>query len=102
MLVLKIYLLSSLFYFLLIMITGLLFRKKFLKSVSLIDKILERKETPKEGIIKTTFRYLLISFIPVVRLVVFIEKMIITFKPYIIVLYVLKEREKKNVNDKNN
>lgn len=102
MLVLKIYLLSSLFYFLLIVITGLLFRKKFLKSVSLIDKILERKETPKEGITKTTFRYLLISFIPTVRLVVFIEKMIITFKPYIIVQYVLKEREKKNVNDKNN
>lgn len=102
MLVLKIYLLSSLFYFLLIVITGLLFRKKFLKSISLIDKILEIKETPKEGMINTTLRYLLISFIPTIRLVVFIEKMIITFKPYIIVQYVLKEREKKNVNDKNN
>lgn len=102
MLVLKIYLLSSLFYFLLIVITGLLFRKKFLKSIGLTGKILEIKETPKEGMIKTTLRYLLISFIPVVRLVIFIEKMIITFKPYIIVQYVLKEREKKNVNDKNN
>ena len=95
MIIIKAYLLSVLFYFLLIEITGLIFR-----NTNLISKILNDKTLQREGNLKTTLRYLIISFIPTIRLLIFIEKMILTFKPYIILQHILKEREKKNVNDK--
>lgn len=100
MIIIKVYLLSVLFYFLLIEITGLIFKKRFVRNTNLISKILNDKTLQREGNLKTTLRYLIISFIPTIRLLVFIEKMILTFKPYIILQHILKEREKKNVNDK--
>lgn len=97
------YLSSCLFWFLLIEITGIIFRKRFIKNTNILDKILEDKEpTPRENWIITTLRYLVISFIPTLRVVVFITKLVITFKPKLIIEYKLKEREKQNVNDKKN
>lgn len=103
MTIIKVYLLSVLFWFLLIEITGIMFRKRFIRNTNILDKILEDKEpTPRENWIITTLRYLVISFIPTLRVMVYITKLIITFKPKIIIEQKLKEREKQNVNDKKN
>lgn len=103
MIIIKAYLLSVLFWFLLIEITGIIFRKRFIRNTNILDKILEDKEPiPRESWIVTTLRYLVISFIPTLRVMVYITKLIITFKPKLIIEYKLKEREKQNVNDKKN
>lgn len=99
MIIIKVYLLSVLFWFLLIEITGIMFRKRFIRNTEIIDRILEKEIKERESFLQTTLRYLIISLIPTIRVMVFITKMIITFKPKIILEYELKEREIDNVND---
>lgn len=77
---LKIYLISCLIWFIILMAQALLFHREFIKAR---DKF--RKETNNDtkidGYFKTTFAYLLASFIPVYRLFVCLSKFIFVFNP---------------------
>lgn len=80
MILLKIYLGSVLFWFLLIVITGLIFRKKFLRGTEIISAYTGEK-IEREHWLKTTLNYLFLSFIPLFRFLMFVVKMYITFAP---------------------
>ena len=91
---LKIYLISCLIWFIILMSQALLFHREFIKAR---DKF--RKETNTDtkidGYFKTTFAYLLASFIPVYRLFVCLSKFIFVFNPdKIIKAYKEKEENK--------
>ena len=91
---LKIYLISCLIWFIILMAQALLFHREFIKAR---DKF--RKETNTDtkivGYFKTTFAYLLASFIPVYRLFVCLSKFIFVFNPdKIIKAYKEKEENK--------
>lgn len=91
---LKIYLISCLIWFIILMAQALLFHREFIKAR---DKF--RKETNTDtkidGYFKTTFAYLLASFIPVYRLLVCLSKFIFVFNPdKIIKAYKEKEENK--------
>ena len=91
---LKIYLISCLIWFIILMAQALLFHREFIKAR---DKF--RKETNTDtkidGYFKTTFAYLLVSFIPVYRLFVCLSKFIFVFNPdKIIKAYKEKEENK--------
>ena len=91
---LKIYLISCLIWFIILMAQSLLFHREFIKAR---DKF--RKETNTDtkidGYFKTTFAYLLASFIPVYRLFVCLSKFIFVFNPdKIIKAYKEKEENK--------
>lgn len=77
---LKIYLISCLIWFIILMAQALLFHREFIKAR---DKI--RKETNNDtkidGYFKTTFAYLLASFIPIYRLFLCHGKFIFVFNP---------------------
>lgn len=91
---LKIYLISCLIWFIILMAQAILFHKGFIKAR---DKF--RKETNTDtkidGYFKTTFAYLLASFIPVYRLFLCLSKFIFVFNPDICIknYKVQKERE---------
>ena len=91
---LKIYLISCLIWFIILMAQALLFHREFIKAR---DKF--RKETNNDtkidGYFKTTFAYLLASFIPVYRLLLCLGKFIFVFNPdKIIKAYKEKEENK--------
>ena len=91
---LKIYLISCLIWFIILMAQALLFHREFIKAR---DKF--RKETNTDtkidGYFKTTFAYLLASFIPVYRFFVCLSKFIFVFNPdKIIKAYKEKEENK--------
>ena len=91
---LKIYLISCLIWFIILMAQALLFHREFIKAR---DKF--RKETNNDtkidGYFKTTFAYLLASFIPVYRLFLCLGKFIFIFNPdKIIKAYKEKEENK--------
>lgn len=91
---LKIYLISCLIWFIILMAQALLFHRKFIKAR---DKF--RKETNTnikiDGYFKTTFTYLLASFIPVYRLFLCFSKFIFVFNPdKVIKAYKEKEENK--------
>lgn len=91
---LKIYLISCLIWFIILMAQALLFHREFIKAR---DKF--RKETNTDtkidGYFKATFAYLLASFIPVYRLFVCLSKFIFVFNPdKIIKAYKEKEENK--------
>lgn len=91
---LKIYLISCLIWFIILMAQALLFHREFIKAR---DKF--RKETNTDtkidGYFKTFFAYLLASFIPVYRLFVCLSKFIFVFNPdKIIKAYKEKEKNK--------
>ena len=91
---LKIYLISCLIWFIILMAQALLFHREFIKAR---DKF--RKETNNDtkidGYFKTTFEYLLASFIPVYRLLLCLGKFIFVFNPdKIIKAYKEKEENK--------
>ena len=91
---LKIYLISCLIWFIILMAQALLFHREFIKAR---DKF--RKETNTDtkidGYFKTFFAYLLASFIPVYRLFVCLSKFIFVFNPdKIIKAYKEKEENK--------
>ena len=77
---LKIYLISCLIWFIILMAQALLFHREFIKAR---DKF--RKETNNDtkidGYFKTTFAYLLASFIPFYRLFLCLGKFIFVFNP---------------------
>lgn len=97
MIIIKIYLASVIFYFLLLVITGVMFRRKFIDNTIRIIKSQGHEIIPREPWYITTLRYLFTSFIPVIRLICFISKMIITFNPQLVIEYNLEEN---NENDK--
>ena len=91
---LKIYLISCLIWFIILMAQALLFHREFIKAR---DKF--RKETNNDtkidGYFKTFFAYLLASFIPVYRLFLCLGKFIFVFNPdKIIKAYKEKEENK--------
>lgn len=91
---LKIYLISCLIWFIILMAQSLLFHREFIKAR---DKF--RKETNTntkiDGYFKTTFTYLLASFIPVYRLFLCLSKFIFVFNTdKIIKAYKEKEENK--------
>lgn len=92
MIFLKIYLGSVIFWFLLIVITGLIFQKRFINGTRMILEF-KGEEEDRECWIKTTVRYLFASFVPVYRLFIFVIKMYMTFKPEMLI-EVLKEVER--------
>lgn len=96
MTIIKIYLLSVLFWFLLIEITGLIFRKRFIKNTDVIRMITDEKG-PRHSNLKTTLMYLKVCFIPILRVQVFIIKMTLTFYPKIIIKIILKELNKNEI-----
>lgn len=91
---LKIYLISCLIWFIILMAQALLFHREFIKAR---DKF--RKETNNDtkidGYFKTTFAYFLASFIPFYRLFLCLGKFIFVFNPdKIIKAYKEKEENK--------
>jgi hypothetical protein len=93
LLIIKIYLLSVLFWFLLIEITGLLFKKRFIRNTDIIKR-LQNDNTPRNTHLETTLLYLRVSFIPVLRIQVFLIKMIMTFFPGLLIEEILEERKR--------
>ena len=92
MIIIKVYLLSVLFWFLLIVITGIIFKKRFIRNTNVIRMITDEKG-PRHSTLKTTLMYLRVAFIPILRAQVFIIKMTLTFYPKIIIEIILKEME---------
>ena len=97
MIIIKVYLLSVLFWFLLIEITGIIFRKRFIKNTDVIRMITDEKG-PRYSNLKTTLMYLKVCFIPILRVQVFIIKMTLTFYPKIIIEIILKEMKENGIN----
>lgn len=90
----KFYLSTVLIYFIVYVTSGILFKKEFIKARNKLRK--ELNDNRKiYGNIRTTFTYLLISFIPFIRLCVLISKfyLIIDTKGFI-------ENAKKKESDK--
>ena len=91
---LKIYLISCLIWFIILMAQALLFHREFIKAR---DKF--RKETNTnskiDGNFKTTFAYLLASFIPVYRLFFCLGKFIFVFDPDKIIKAYKENKEKE-------
>lgn len=91
---LKIYLTSCLIWFIILMAQAILFHKEFIKAR---DKF--RKETNTDtkidGYFKTTFAYLLASFIPTYRFLLFIGKFIFVFNPDKIIKNYKAQKEKE-------
>ena len=97
MTIIKIYLISVLFWFLLIEITGIIFRKRFIKNTDVIRMITDEKG-PRHSTLKTTLMYLKFAFIPILRVQVFIIKMTLTFYPKIIIEIILKEMKENGID----
>ena len=97
MTIIKIYLISVLFWFLLIEITGIIFRKRFIKNTDVIRMITDEKG-PRHSTLKTTLMYLKVAFIPILRVQVFIIKMTLTFYPKIIIEIILKEMKENGID----
>lgn len=74
---LKIYLDSVIIYFVIFLAEGLLFRKEYRKAQDKLNEYYKREEK-RSGYIKTTFVYLLISLVPILRTIVLITKIYIT------------------------
>ena len=90
---LKLYLSSVIIYFLIFMSEGIIFKKEFNKAQEIINKHFG-EEVKKVGYLKTTISYLLISFIPIIRLITFITKICMTIEPKKFIK--LMEESKKN------
>lgn len=71
---LKIYLETVFIYFVVYIATGILFKKEYIKAR---DKARKELNDNSEiyGVIRTTFTYLIISFIPLIRFLVIFGKM---------------------------
>ena len=93
---LKIYLESSIIYFVIYIITSIIFKKDFIKARDKLRKELNKNDKIY-GTIKTTFMYLLISFVPVIRLTTLIGKLWLTFDTDNFISKA-KEREDKDVH----
>lgn len=80
-------------YFFAYIVIGILFKKHFIKARDKVRKELNDNSKIK-GTIETTFYYLIISFIPVIRFIGLVSKwyMIIDTDGYI---EMLKERQKR-------
>jgi hypothetical protein len=69
----KFYLITVMIYFAIYIVSGILMRKQFIKARNKLRK--ETNDNSKiYGYIRTTIDYLLISFIPIVRLITLILK----------------------------
>ena len=91
----KMYFISVAIYFVIFIVEGLLFKKKFKKGQEIINmKKLEDEEKYSKKV--TTLVYLVISFIIVIRTIVLIGKLITTFKPEWLV-----DKNMKRLNDNN-
>lgn len=71
---LKIYLETIFIYFVVYIATGILFKKEFIKARDKARKELN-DNSKKYGTIRTTFTYLIISFIPLIRFLGIFGKM---------------------------
>lgn len=77
---LKIYIDTVIIYFVIYMATGILFRKNYIKARDKIRKELN-DNSKTYGVIITTITYLIISFIPFIRLIGLIGKFLIMTDP---------------------
>ena len=90
----KFYLSTVIIWFIIIMSNHIVFHKQFIKSRELIRKA-TNDNSKKWGYIKTTFVYLLVSFIPIIRLFELISYHMMIANPEEMVK-IIKEREKNN------
>ena len=77
---LEFYLDTVAIYFIVYIATGILLRDEFIKARNKLRKELN-KEDEVAGYITTTITYLLISFVPIIRLISLIGKMWLTLDP---------------------
>ena len=75
---LKIYIESSIIYFVIYIVTSIIFKKDFIKARDKMRKELNNNDKIY-GYTKTTIMYLLISFVPIIRLIILIGKLWLTF-----------------------
>ena len=98
---LKIYFDSVIIYFAVFIAEGILFRKEYLKSIEKIGKeVRDSEEIKKMGYIRTTLSYFLISFIPIMRLIILIAKVLITFNPNETIKLLKEIEERDNAREK--
>ena len=96
---LKIYVDSVIIYFIIYMTTGICFRKEYAKARDKVRKELN-DNSKKYGVIRTTLLYLIISFIPIIRLIGLVGKYWMVVDPD---SYVKKVKEKEaQKNERNN
>lgn len=76
---LKVYLSSVLIWFLIIVSFSIATKQEFLKNVDKLEKALNKPKMKKWSYTKTTFNYLLASFVPVFRVGVLIAKVNLVF-----------------------
>ena len=93
---LKFYIETVIIYFVIYIVTSIIFKKSFVKARDKLRKELNKNDKIY-GYIKTTFMYLLISFIPVIRLTTLIGKLWLTFDTDNFISKA-KEREDKDVH----
>ena len=92
---LKIYIDSVMIYFIIYMTTGICFRKEYVKARDKVRKELN-DNSKKYGVIRTTLLYLIISFIPVIRLIGLVGKYWMVVDPDSYVKKVKEKEEQKN------
>lgn len=83
--ILKILLITHLIWFLTFIITGFALKPKFKKAQQKLNKALKEENISEFSYFKTIVMYFIISMIPIVRLHIFIGKMLLIFdtKEYI-------------------
>ena len=91
---LKIYIESSIIYFVIYIITSMLFKKDFIKARDKMRKELNKNDKIY-GYTKTTIMYLLISFMPIIRLTTLIGKLWLIFYTD---SFIKRAKENKNVH----
>lgn len=92
---LKFYFETSIVWFIVHITYSIVFHKQFKKAQKKIQKETKSENEEKWGYIRTTLWYLLISFIPIIRLIVFIGKIVMIFDTDK-AIETIKEKENKN------
>lgn len=75
----KLYISSVIIWFLIIVCFSLSTKKIFLENIKKYNEALNKEEVKKMGYIKTTLFYLMVSFVPVFRLLILVSKFYIVF-----------------------
>ena len=98
---LKFYLETVCIYFIVYIATGILLKKEFVKARDKLRKEL-KINTKLYGTIKTTFMYLIASFIPLIRLILILTKMYMIIDTDKYIKMIKEKQELENSNNENN
>lgn len=88
----KIYIYSVVVWFVLFILTGIVFKKKFKEAQIKIRKFTDWNEE-EYGVLKTTILYLIESLIPVRRCLLFFGKLVVIFRTDVFIEFLKEKKE---------